>query len=51
VPDGSYPPIRQAGVILSWARDGSAAAALRDFLVGGEGQAALGRHGFAAAAR
>jgi molybdate transport system substrate-binding protein len=51
VPTTAYPPIRQAGVILSWARDRLAAAAVRDFLLSPEGQALLNRHGFVAGTR
>src|SRR5947208_3653257 len=37
VPAGAYPPREQGGVILSWARDKSAAQALRDFVLGERG--------------
>jgi molybdate transport system substrate-binding protein len=46
VPPNLYQPIDQAGVILATAADPSAAANLRAFLTGPEGQAILSRHGF-----
>jgi molybdate transport system substrate-binding protein len=46
VPVGAYPRRVQGGVILSWAQDHLAAEALRDFVLGGEGQAILRRYGF-----
>jgi ABC-type molybdate transport system substrate-binding protein len=46
VPAGAHPPLEQSGVILGWAQDREAAEALRDFLLGPEGQAILGRYGF-----
>jgi len=46
VPAGAYPPREQGGVILSWARDKSAAQALRDFVLGERGKAILRRYGF-----
>ena len=46
VPAGTYPQIRQAGVILKRTSCPEQARAFRDFLVGPEGQAILARHGF-----
>jgi molybdate transport system substrate-binding protein len=46
VPVGAYPPREQGGVILSWARDNSAAKALRDFVLSEGGKAILRRYGF-----
>jgi molybdate transport system substrate-binding protein len=46
VPLDAYPRRVQGGVILSWAQDRSAAEALRDFVLGEEGRAILGRYGF-----
>jgi molybdate transport system substrate-binding protein len=46
VPADAHPPLEQSGVILGWAKDRPAAEALRDFLLGPEGQAILGRYGF-----
>jgi molybdate transport system substrate-binding protein len=46
VPLDAYPRRVQGGVILSWAQDRSAAEALRDFVLGGEGRAILSRYGF-----
>jgi molybdate transport system substrate-binding protein len=46
LPAGSYPPIRQAGVILKPARDPAGARAFRDFLTGAGGRAVLERFGF-----
>ena len=48
VPATAHDPIRQAGVILPRTAHPEAAAALRDFLTGPEGQAILARHGFGA---
>jgi molybdate transport system substrate-binding protein len=46
VPASAYPRREQGGVILSWARDKSAAQALRDFVLGESGKAILRRYGF-----
>jgi molybdate transport system substrate-binding protein len=46
VPAGAYPPREQGGVILSWARDKSAAQALRDFVLSERGKLILRRYGF-----
>jgi molybdate transport system substrate-binding protein len=46
VPPTAYPPIRQGGVILKWARNEEAAQALRSFLISPEGRAILLRYGF-----
>lgn len=44
----AHEPIRQSGVILPGTAHPDAAAALRDFLTGPEGQGILARHGFGA---
>ena len=46
VPAGAYPRREQGGVILTWARDKSAAQALRDFVLSESGKAILRRYGF-----
>ena len=46
VPAGAYPRREQGGVIMSWARDKSAAQALRDFVLSESGKAILRRYGF-----
>ena len=46
VPENAYPRLEQGGLILPWAEDPAAAAALRDFLLGSEGRAVLKRFGF-----
>ena len=46
VPPTAYPPIRQGGVILKWARNEEAAQALRSFLISPAGRAILLRYGF-----
>jgi len=46
VPETAHEPLEQGGVILPWTPHPEAAAALRDFLVGPQGQAILARHGF-----
>lgn len=46
VPRDAYPPLEQGGVILGWAADREAAAALRAFLIGPDGRAILARYGF-----
>jgi molybdate transport system substrate-binding protein len=46
VPEALHPPLRQAGLILAWAKDPAAARTFRDFLLGAEGQAILKRHGY-----
>jgi molybdate transport system substrate-binding protein len=46
VPVDAYPRREQGGVIMSSAQDHSAAAALRDFILGREGKAVLSRYGF-----
>ena len=47
VPVDAYPRLEQAGVILSWAQDRTAAEALQGFVKGAEGKAILKRFGFA----
>jgi molybdate transport system substrate-binding protein len=51
VPVESYPPIEQAGVILTGASDAPAAEAFRDYLVSDAGRATLSRFGFSTPAR
>jgi molybdate transport system substrate-binding protein len=46
VPMDAFPRQYQGGVILSWAEDRKAAAALRDFVLSGEGKTILHRYGF-----
>jgi molybdate transport system substrate-binding protein len=46
VPLESYPPLRQGGVILSWAKDREATRLLRDFVTGEEGRRILAGYGF-----
>lgn len=46
IPQRLHPPLEQGGVVLKRARDPQAARALRDFLLGAEGQAVLARWGF-----
>jgi molybdate transport system substrate-binding protein len=46
VPLDAYPRLDQGGVILSWAQDREAAAAVRSFLMSTEGKAVLRRYGF-----
>ena len=46
VPLDAYPRREQGGVIMSWARDKSAAQALRDFVMGERSKAILRRYGF-----
>ena len=46
IPQSDYPRLEQAGVILSWAQDPSAAGAFRDFLTGSEGRQVLNTYGF-----
>ncbi|HXE55145.1 MAG TPA: molybdate ABC transporter substrate-binding protein [Tepidisphaeraceae bacterium] len=46
IPKDEYPPLEQAGLILPWARDRSAAEAFRAFLTGPSGQAILKKFGF-----
>ncbi len=46
VPTDAYPRLEQGGVILSWARDKEAAAALCDYVKGADGRAVLRRYGF-----
>ena len=46
IPDASYPPIIQGGVILSWAKDAALAGEFREFLLGGAGASILERFGF-----
>lgn len=48
VPSGTYPPLRQAGVILKRTGNPALARAFMAFLVGAEGQALLAKHGFGA---
>jgi molybdate transport system substrate-binding protein len=47
VPDDAHPPLEQAAVVLSWAKDRAAAQALCDFVRGDRGKAVLRRYGFA----
>jgi molybdate transport system substrate-binding protein len=47
LPLDSYPTLRQGGVILSWARDRNACDELCSFITSEQGQAILGRYGFA----
>jgi molybdate transport system substrate-binding protein len=47
VPADAYPPLRQGGVILSWAQDADAAGQFRAFVTGAGGATILRRHGFA----
>ena len=47
VPDDAHPPLEQAAVILSWARDRQSAQSLCDFVRTAPGQAILKRYGFA----
>ncbi len=51
IPQHLHPPLEQGGVLLKQARDPQAARALRDFLLGAEGQAVLARWGFLPARR
>jgi molybdate transport system substrate-binding protein len=46
VPEGEYPPLRQGGLILPWARARGAAVRFRDYLLGEDGRAVLAAHGF-----
>jgi molybdate transport system substrate-binding protein len=46
VPTDTYPRLEQGGVILSWARDKEAAAALCAYVKGADGRAILRRYGF-----
>jgi molybdate transport system substrate-binding protein len=46
VPADSYPPLRQAGVILRRSSCPAQAQAFKDYLTGPEGQALLARHGY-----
>jgi molybdate transport system substrate-binding protein len=46
VPADAYPPLKQAGVVLSWAKDREAANALRTFVTAGKGRSILKEHGF-----
>ncbi|HEV3262638.1 MAG TPA: molybdate ABC transporter substrate-binding protein [Gemmataceae bacterium] len=46
VPTDAYPPLAQAGVILSWAEDNEGAVSLRAFLTGTQGREVLERHGY-----
>jgi molybdate transport system substrate-binding protein len=46
IPADLAPPLQQAGVILTSAADRPAAEALRDFILGPDGQAVLERHGY-----
>lgn len=47
IPQNDYPPLEQAGVILSWAQDRPAADAFRTFLTGPDGKRILVKYGFA----
>lgn len=46
IPQSDHPPIRQAGLILPWARDRGTAEAFRDFITGPEGRSILKAYGF-----
>jgi molybdate transport system substrate-binding protein len=46
VPDSSYPPLVQGGLVLPWARSREAALRLRDFLTSNEGRQLLASSGF-----
>lgn len=46
VPEAAHETLEQGGVILPWCKERAAAEALRDFLLGPEGQAILKKHGF-----
>jgi molybdate transport system substrate-binding protein len=46
IPVNSYPRIEQAGTILQWAANPSAAALLRAFILSDAGRRVLERHGF-----
>lgn len=51
VPEEAHPPLEQAGVILSWARDPAAARAFCAFLPSAEARLVLERYGFALSVR
>jgi molybdate transport system substrate-binding protein len=46
IPPNLYPPLEQGGVVLSWAKDRSAAQSLREFVTGEQGRSVLRRYGF-----
>jgi molybdate transport system substrate-binding protein len=46
VPASAHRPLLQGGLVLPWAASPEAAIAVRDFLLGEEGRALLGAHGF-----
>lgn len=46
ISNDSHPPLRQGGVILSWARNLTACQALRSFVISESGQAILEKYGF-----
>jgi len=46
VPPEAYPRLDQGGIVLPWARDREGTRALRDYLLGPDGQATLKRYGF-----
>jgi molybdate transport system substrate-binding protein len=46
VPAETHPTLEQAGVILAWTKDPSAAGDLRAFVISKEGQTILERYGF-----
>ena len=46
IPLDAYPPLEQAGVILSWAKHRRAAESLRDFVLAADGREILQRYGF-----
>jgi molybdate transport system substrate-binding protein len=48
VPRVLYPRLEQGGIVLPWARDPASVRALREYLLGPDGQATLQRFGFAA---
>jgi molybdate transport system substrate-binding protein len=51
IPSDTYPPLDQAGVILNWATDPTAARAFRDFLMSDSARHTLSRFGFSSPAR
>jgi len=46
IPRDSYPPLEQAGVILSWAKDKESAETFKEYLITGPGRELLGQAGF-----
>ncbi len=51
IPADAHPALEQGGIVLARAVDVEAACLLRDFLLGSEGRAVLGRHGIGEAER